>query len=370
MIKVLQFIHGLNTGGAETLVKNYALGLDKSRFDVTVLCLNHVPDSPYEKVLRENGIKLFFVSDSMPHFGRRELWYRFWNHYAIYFKVRKYIQKIKPDVIHVHLILNKYVRFAHPTNKTKIVYTQHFDVKWLKLENQSEINCILWEMENYPVHLIALNRKMKSQMDEMFHTQNTVIINNGIDFKQYEKPFDRKKKRYELGIPENALAIVHVGRFDPLKNHPFLVRVFAEIKKRRKDAFLVMVGVGSEEFDIVQQLKKEGLNNDYLILHNRLDVPEILRTCDAALFPSISEGLGMAVVEMQAAGLPVLASKGVPPDAKISNLLNFMSIEESPGKWATKLLKMIDLHEPVKYYNKSNWDIREAIKQLENIYSN
>ena len=57
-ISVLYFIHGLNMGGAETIVKEYALLIDKSKYDVTVLCYHHQYDSPYEKLLKDNGIKI------------------------------------------------------------------------------------------------------------------------------------------------------------------------------------------------------------------------------------------------------------------------------------------------------------------------
>ena len=49
--KVVHFIHGLNTGGAETLVKDYAIGLDKNKYNVSILCYEH-RDSPYEDILK------------------------------------------------------------------------------------------------------------------------------------------------------------------------------------------------------------------------------------------------------------------------------------------------------------------------------
>ena len=61
MIKVVHFIHGLNMGGAETLVKNYALLLDRARFQVTVLCYEHC-GSPYEDVLRQNNIDVIMFA--------------------------------------------------------------------------------------------------------------------------------------------------------------------------------------------------------------------------------------------------------------------------------------------------------------------
>ena len=66
--KIVQFIHGLNMGGAETLVKDYVLGFDKEKYDVSVLCYEHC-DSPYEAILRDAGIKVVSVCDDMKHLG-------------------------------------------------------------------------------------------------------------------------------------------------------------------------------------------------------------------------------------------------------------------------------------------------------------
>lgn len=75
MIKVVHFIHGLNMGGAETLVKDYALLIDKNKFETIVLCLNH-ENSPYEKMLEESGIQVICLRDRMPLGYKRDLWQR------------------------------------------------------------------------------------------------------------------------------------------------------------------------------------------------------------------------------------------------------------------------------------------------------
>lgn len=70
MINIVHFIHGLNMGGAETLVKDYAVLLDKSKFHVTVLCYERF-DSPYEDILRQNDIKVIYICDKMPLYQKR-----------------------------------------------------------------------------------------------------------------------------------------------------------------------------------------------------------------------------------------------------------------------------------------------------------
>lgn len=368
MITVVHFIHGLNMGGAETIVKNYALMLDKSKFKVVVLCYAHYNNSPYEELLKQNHIQTIFVCDRMPLYEKKGIFAKIINRAQRYLLIKREIKKIKPDIIHFHLPLSDYIKFARPPKGTKLFYTQHFDVRRWKDDYPADIKSLNWLRKHYSLHMIALNEQMKCDMDQMFSVKDTYILNNGIDISLYRQSFNKNEKRTELNIPQSAFVITHVGRFHPIKNHEFLVDIFKEIKKKRSDAFLLMVGKGTTEEKVVDKLKSSALDGCYKILHDRADVAEILRASDAALFPSISEGLGIAVIEMQAAGLPCVVSTAVPSDTRISNRIYYMDLSESPDRWADKLLEIFEQKTPVHYNNLAEWDIRESVRLLEKMY--
>ena len=125
MKKVMHFIHGLNTGGAETLVKNYMLMFDNREFDAVLLCLSHEPGSPYEKELRERGVRVIYVQDLLPFRERSGFLGKAANRYCRYLVVRKIIRKEKPDILHTHLPINSFVKFARPKATTVIFHTVH-----------------------------------------------------------------------------------------------------------------------------------------------------------------------------------------------------------------------------------------------------
>ena len=129
-----------------------------------------------------------------------------------------------------------------------------------------------------------------------------------------------------------------------------------------------MVGRGETEEKVRNQLEGAGLAGSYRILHDRTDVAEILRACDAAVFPSFSEGLPLSLIEMQAAGLHCIASTGVQKDACISNRLSFLSLEQSADVWADTLLEMAASKNSIQYDGLEEWDIRYNVKQLEKMY--
>lgn len=367
MINIVHFIHGLNMGGAETLVKNYALLLNKSKFNVTVLCYEHY-DSPYEDILQQNSIKVVYVCDKMPLCQKRDAASRVINHYQRYWLVRRELRKLDPDIVHFHLSLSDYVKFAALKKDVRLFYTQHFDATNLERDNPKSVATIKWLMNHYDVQLIALNDEMRSSMNRIFETCNVKILNNGVDLSIFTNNISQKEKRVQLNIPQNAFVVTHVGRFDPIKNHAFLIDVFKQIKERRPEAFLLMVGRGETEMQIEEKIKAEGLDDSYKILHDRTDVAEILQASDAAVFPSIKEGLGISVIEMQAAGLPCVVSTGVPENACISNKLKFLNLEQGAEVWADELLKLCEDTTPIQYSGIEEWDIRHNVKQLEKMY--
>lgn len=367
MINIVHFIHGLNIGGAETLVKNYALLLDKSKFNVTVLCYTRC-DSPYETILQQNNIPVVYLCDEMPFYEKTGLIAKLVNRFQRYWLVRRELQQLNPDIVHFHLSLSDYVRFSGLKKSVKLFYTQHFSAEVWRSENSSDIQNLKWLMKHYQVQPIALNASMCDSMNKILQTDNTKILNNGVDLSEYSRQYDRDKKRMDLNIPQNAFLVVHVGRFDPIKNHEFLVKVFQQIKQKKPEAFLLMVGRGETEEKVRNQLEGAGLADSYRILHDRTDVAEILQACNAAVFPSFSEGLGIAVIEMQAAGLPCVVSTGVPENACISNKLQFLSLELSAQEWAKKLLEMCEGSTLIRYSGIEEWDIRHNVKQLEKMY--
>ena len=368
MLTVVHFIHGLNMGGAETLVKNYALLMDKSKFEVIILCYDHYNDSPYEKILRENNVKMYFVCDEMPLYKKKGNLAKVINCMQRYYYVKKKIEEIKPDIIHYHLTVGNYVKFARPNKKTKLFYTQHFDVERWKRDYPKDIKNVKWLQKHYFLQFIALNKKMKNDIDQMFGINNTKILNNGINMCEFQREYNKKEKRNELGIPENAFVVSHIGRFVSEKNHKFLIDIFAEIKQKCPEAFLLMIGTGDEKENIINKIKNMNIENSCLILSNRTDIAQLLRASDAAVFPSISEGLGISVIEMQAAGLPCVVSDAVPRDTCISNKIYYMSLREQASSWANKLLDMVNDERPVILKNISEWDIKNNVKQLECMY--
>ena len=165
------------------------------------------------------------------------------------------------------------------------------------------------------------------------------IVNNAICIERFFFSFDnRNKKRQEFGL-EDVFVVGHTGRFSPAKNHEFLLKIFQEVLKRRPASKLLLVGDGKLKRQIQEYAKIIEIDDHIIFTGQRKDNNELLSAMDCFVLPSVSEGLGIVLIEAQSNGLPCLASSVVPDEAKV--LSSFKSIDLSKGEsyWAEEILK-------------------------------
>lgn len=165
-------------------------------------------------------------------------------------------------------------------------------------------------------------------------------IPNGIETDRFRFRLDQREKiRHALGLAESTFLVGTVGRLSEEKNHRFLLEVFCAIRKRRPDSVLLLVGTGPLEDRLRSQARTLGLGESVRFYGPSPDVAPLLWAMDLFVFPSHSEGLGIAGVEAQAAGLPVLCSEGIPPEAVVTEQVTRLPLSVGPEAWAEAALK-------------------------------
>ena len=176
-----------------------------------------------------------------------------------------------------------------------------------------------------------------------------------------------------MGIPKDSFVIGHVGRFSEQKNHIFLTKIFREIYTRDKNTFLLMAGAGEEKNKIKSIMDNSPMKDSYLILSNRSDVADLMQAMDVFVFPSKYEGLGIVLIEAQKSGLPCFASDIIPVYAKVTNLVNFYSLNIDEKEWAKEILKFRNMEYRNEFIKQSGevpseWEMKNVINKLEQIY--
>lgn len=368
--KVLQLFHGFSMGGAETLVKEYCLKINRENYDISVLCF-YKYDTPYEKLLEAAGVQITYIDSFQKRSGRTGV-KKLANIYEVikrYFFIRKYIKQEKPDIVHTHLTVNSYIDFANPRKNTRIVHTVHNEPKRLwkntflrKLDFLSAKRLV----KKYNMQFVVLHEEMKKEVNELFHVDNSIVLNNGIDFSRFSNAEKKELVRRKIGIPENAYVIGHVGRFSSQKNHKFLVEIFSEINKKNDKAFLLLIGNGTMKAEIENKIRKMKLDNKCMILSNRGDVPDLLNAMDKFVFPSFYEGLPVTLIEVQKMGLKCVVSDAISDSVVVSNLVKKVSLDKTAEEWADEVLQFqVDVPE---YFDIEKWDMTQVVRKLETIY--
>lgn len=204
-----------------------------------------------------------------------------------------------------------------------------------------------------------------------YNKGEVTLINNAIDTKSfiYDENI-RKKIRNELKINDNNLVIGHIGRFVEQKNHDFLVDIFNEIHKYNNDSVLILVGEGPLQEKIKEKVNHLNLKESVKFLGVRNDVNELYQAMDLFIFPSLYEGLGMVLIEAQISGLPCLVSSEVPKDAKITNVLEFLNLNDNIDTWVNKAIDLsrIKRKQYLDKVNKAGYNIEIESKKLEEEY--
>jgi len=140
----------------------------------------------------------------------------------------------------------------------------------------------------------------------------------GVDAERFQAALpDRAAFRRQLGLPEDALILLYGGRVAPEKNPVMAVDVLAALRRREPRAHLVYAGAGSEEQAVIQRAEALGVADQVHMIGWRADLPEVMAASDWFILPRPEhpmEGFGLAVVEAQLAGLPLLLSLGIPDD--------------------------------------------------------
>lgn len=168
------------------------------------------------------------------------------------------------------------------------------------------------------------------------------IIHNAIDVRRftYDEKF-RETAREQLGI-SGKLVLGHVGRFEYQKNHPYLIDVFAAVCEKRPDAVLLLLGEGEDRSAMEERCKQMGIGDKVRFMGNCKDTERYYQAMDLFLLPSFFEGLPGVLVEAQAAGLKCFVSDTVTREAKATDLVTYLSIEQPAQKWAEEILARAD----------------------------
>lgn len=360
-IRILQVVTIMNRGGLETMLMNYYRKLDRSRIQFDFMT-NRIERGHYDDEIEALGGKIYRLSPIKP--GNYN---KYFNELDQFFKEHK-----EYKVVHSHINENSgFVLKA--AKKAGVPYRiAHSHLSDLKFDYK------------YPFRVYA-RRSLKGNVSDYFacskragewlfgkkisNSGKVTVLSNAVDTEKFKINEDiRRKMRKELGI-EGKKVIGHVGRFNPQKNHEFLIDIFNEVYKKDKNTVLLLVGDGYLKEKIENKVKKLGLGDSVRFLGVREDIPELMQAMDLFLFPSKFEGLAVVMVEAQAAGLNVITSTGVTKESDITNNVEFIDLNKGSQHWANIVLSSdFKKKDSIKQIINKGYDSSNNVKWLSKFY--
>lgn len=370
MKKVCILQNGLARGGTDTFVVNLCKGLDKSKFDITVI--NSAPDKN-NCYVREPEVLAAGVRIYHPYpFVYSKLRY-FWQLY-------KFLKKEKFDVFQTNIDLfngpNLLVaqlagvplRCCHSHNSNQPIQLVKGNTLAVRAY-QVMMRWMCWSFSNRRCGCSKLAMEFIFKGKDWHKGSYPKIINNGIDLDLFKKSIDVEKKKRSLGLTAKY-HLITVGHIKPQKNPLFIAHLFADLCNAKNDCDLIWVGDGVLKKEVQDILKAEGIESRVHFFDNRSDVSEILRCADCFILPSAFEGLGIVAIEAQASGLPCLLSDKVPEEVDCGTV-DFLPIDRGTNIWADAITKVIERKKIYKLnIEKLNqFSIENMVSQMEELFN-
>ena len=216
----------------------------------------------------------------------------------------------------------------------------------------------------FATHILGTSRQIVEEYgfaDFVSRGVTLGVAHCGFDVGLYERPYEdlHAEVCQEMGWPESAKIVLFVGRLEGAsitsmgremthKNPAFALDIARECMAKDERVRLIMVGAGeTKKKEFAAMVEGWGLAEKIRFTGVRGDVPRLMGGANLLLFPSLAEGLGMVVVEAQAAGLPVLASDTTPRECVVvADLVEFFSLAASPDRWADHAIELLSRVRP------------------------
>lgn len=231
-----------------------------------------------------------------------------------YRMLRKIVEKEQFDLIYCHTpvgaMLARLAGISARKKGTKVIYMAH----GFHFYNGAPL--LNW-MIYYPAEkflsrftdgLITINQE-DYRRAQKFHAGKTILIPGvGIDLDKFQKKEPtRQEIRNKLGIPERKIILMSVGELTKRKNHMAVIEALACLKEY--DILYVVCGDGPMKARLRARAEELGIRDRVKLLGFRKDIAELHKMADIFVFPSLQEGLPVALMEAMASGLPIVASR-------------------------------------------------------------
>jgi len=376
--RILHSVANLRVGGVGRLVLRNISKMDRNRFENIVCCLT--PQSDLGAAYDEAGFTPVYLDHRSTWHGGRTL-----------LRLIRMLKEHRIDLVHTNHSLDRlYVGLAAAICQVPVVTTLHsmtvpsdLPVRgWAAVRVRVRAALEDWSGRAMTRRFVAVSDAVRrfSTHHRQVPRDRVSVVYSGIPLDDFGPAADveaQRRVRRELGIDAAAHPVlINVGRLAHQKAQILLVRMMPRILERWPDARLIIVGEGGERESLEREISRLSLNACIALLGERSDVGALLAASDAFLFPSVSEGLGLALVEAAGAGKPIVASNCGPiPEVVEDGVNGCLVAPNDPEALAQGVFRALDSPEYARSLGqrgrqiaREKFDLQDSVRALERVY--
>lgn len=368
--RILHVLTRMDHGGIEMSLLHLLRSLDRSRYKMDFLVLSDRPGTQDDTVRALGGRIIVCPADQPPwRFGRA--FARVLAEFGPYDAVHSHVHFFGAYMLRLAARRGVPLRIAHSRNDTRASEAGRGPGRQIYARLARA-----W-IRRYANVWLAVSRNAATDLfgDAWRTDPRFRLVRSGRDFGDYADPVDRAEVRKSLGLPIDALVLGHVGRFYWRKNHPFLIEIATALMARVPNARLLLIGDGPDRAEIETLVAARGLSERVVFAGARSDVPILLKgAVDVFVLPSHHEGLSMAAVEAQAAGLPSLVAAELTDEMIVlPELVTRLSLTAPAAAWAEQAVAAARAPRPdpatcQRTVAASEFSIARSVGQIQAIY--
>lgn len=352
--------------GADSVIFSIASHLDKNRFNPVIVAIQGMKGiCPLIAEARKEGIasEIVYLKNKFDLDGID--------------KISDFIRDNNTDILHCHEYKSNIMGLlASRKRKIKVITTAHGWVKSDLKVRLYELFDAIWIRFFDIIVAVSLSRK-KELMSRLIPEKKILVINNGIALGAFAETGNAEKYRRELKLRPETKVIGNIGRLTSEKGHRYLLEAFPAVLRKFPDSKLLLAGDGNLREKLLMQAKNLGIAESVFLLGYKKDIKPLLSIMDIFVFPSLTEGFPMALLEAMAMGVPVIASKvgGIPEIVK-ENETGILVRSKNSSEIAEAIIKLLSEQEILDRMKvKSREEVRrfsveEMVRKYENLYVN
>lgn len=306
-ISVMHLIHSMAYGGIETAVINWLRAIDRTKFDVSLVCFANPgnTEAPFVEAANRAGLEV----SKIPWSRRKPL-------IKSSRRLAQLMRSRKVDILHLHNVYADCVgALAARMFKVRTVATVYVLAdygNWKRNLIQKIEEKVIHLFDRVTAHCDDTRDKM---IDLGFCPKRIDTLICGFETHPVTMSREeRSRRRRAMGISDNEILLGNVARLYPEKAQDALLRCFKDILAECPNARLRIAGVGPLDVGLRTQCSQMGLDDKVKFVGFLSDLPNFMCLLDIQVHPSHIEGVPLALCEGLAASLPIVASAvgGVP----------------------------------------------------------